>query len=247
MRAYGAPLVCSSAMKAADESFLEEIGDFEAASFRTNVLAKRTGPFTRSARNNGTGLKHVEISSRIQTHQMIFRPEITRSSQLLAWADFQNGLTNKGFRKGCFECWHESRPFPSSIWRLSDVCRPRDFYTVFFSDTGVSGIVFFSPAIGATGGQISMRKPRRNHSAAFKAREPGSDLRRETVAEIARTTRCMRPRRRPGRRSCRRTPRRSSAGMWWRKRPEPDPGAAGGRFGELTTKILFLEAGLGKV
>jgi transposase-like protein len=46
--------------------------------------------------------------------------------------------------------------------------------------------VDFCPGNIATGGQISMRKPRRNHSAAFKARVALEAIRGEkTVAEIA--------------------------------------------------------------
>src|SRR2546425_10575781 len=51
-----------------------------------------------------------------------------------------------------------------------------------FSDTGISGL---QPGI-LTGGTKFMRKPRRNHSAAFKARVALEAIRGEkTVAEIA--------------------------------------------------------------
>jgi transposase-like protein len=61
-----------------------------------------------------------------------------------------------------------------------------------------------------------MRKPRCNHSAAFKARVALDAIRGEkTAAEIAAHHEVHATQVRPGRRSCWRTPRRSSAAMCW--------------------------------
>ena len=75
---------------------------------------------------------------------MIFRPEITCLSQLLAWPDLQNGLTNKGFRKGCFDAGTSLVHF-LQVFGDFQMCVDRVTFIERggsgFSDTGVSGIL----------------------------------------------------------------------------------------------------------